>query len=105
MAQGSGVSKCLSSREFTPYLMNLSSRIFALRAVNCVIAEPSNTGGKMRKLIVAFIGIILCHLSLLAQNDHAMLSGTVSDQANSRIPAAKIVVKSEATGVEYDAVS
>ena len=59
----------------------------------------------MRKLIVVVLGIILCHLSLLAQNDHAMLSGTVSDQANSRIPLAKIVVKSKATGLEYDAVS
>jgi hypothetical protein len=59
----------------------------------------------MRKLIVVSLGIILCHLSLLAQNDHAMLSGTVSDQANSRIPLAKIVVKSKATELEYDAVS
>lgn len=59
----------------------------------------------MRKIILVTLLLIFCHLALLAQNDHAMLSGTVADQGNNRIPSARIVVRSEATGLEYDAVS
>ena len=59
----------------------------------------------MRKAIFVFLLIILRPLLLLAQNDHAMLSGTVSDQGNNRIPSAQIVAKSRATDLEYDALS
>jgi hypothetical protein len=59
----------------------------------------------MHKFILVALLFILCHSSVSAQNDHAMLSGTVSDQGNDRIPSAKIVAKSEATGLEYDALS
>lgn len=59
----------------------------------------------MRKVIFVALLFILCQLPLTAQNDHAMLSGTVSDQANNRISSAQIAVRSVATGLEYDATS
>ena len=59
----------------------------------------------MRRVNLVLIVLLLCHLPVVAQNDHAMLSGTVTDAKSSLITAARIVVKSIATGVEYDAVS
>ncbi|MFC5861831.1 TonB-dependent receptor domain-containing protein [Acidicapsa dinghuensis] len=59
----------------------------------------------MRRVGLALLLLFLCHLPLVAQNDHAMLSGTVSDAKNHRIPAAEIEVKALATGLEYHAVS
>lgn len=59
----------------------------------------------MRKVIFVVLLSILSPMSALAQNDRAMLSGTVSDSGNNRVPSARIVVKAVATGLEYDAVS
>jgi len=59
----------------------------------------------MRRVIPVLFLLSLCQLSLVAQNDRAMLSGTVSDSQSNRVALAQIVVKSAATGLEYDAVS
>lgn len=59
----------------------------------------------MRRVILVLFLLSLCQLPLVAQSDRAMLSGTVSDSQNNRVALAQIVIKSAATGLEYDAVS
>ena len=59
----------------------------------------------MRKATLIMLLFIACHLPLIAQNDRAMLSGTVSDSGNNRVTSARIVVKSVATGLEYNTAS
>ena len=59
----------------------------------------------MRNIFITILLMLGCGLSLLAQTDRAMLSGTVTDQRDSLIAAARIKVRSVATGLEYDAVT
>ena len=59
----------------------------------------------MRRISLVLLSLILGHLPLVAQSDHAMLSGTITDSKNGRIAAARVAVKSVATSLEYDAVS
>jgi hypothetical protein len=59
----------------------------------------------MRNIVVATLLILGCALPLRGQTDRATLSGTVSDNSDSLISAARIKVRSIATGLEYDAVT
>lgn len=59
----------------------------------------------MRRISLVLFVLLLGHLPLVAQNDHAMLSGSVTDSKNSRVTGAQITVKSLATGLEYGATS
>ena len=56
---------------------------------------------------VKLLGLMLavCGLPLAAQNDRAMLTGTVTDQKHKLIAAAQVAVMSTATGLEYDATT
>jgi len=57
----------------------------------------------MRNILITILVLLGVGLPLQAQADRAMLSGTVTDQRDSLIPAARITVKSVATGLEYGA--
>jgi hypothetical protein len=81
------------------------NEVSVLSETNRGMAEPSNSGGEMRRISLVLLSLILGHLPLVAQSDHAMLSGTVTDSKNGRIAAARVAVKSVATSLEYDAVS
>src|SRR5260370_8762155 len=59
----------------------------------------------MRNILVAILLILGCGLPLRGQTDRATLSGTVSDNSDSLIAAARIKIRSVATGLEYDAVT
>jgi Carboxypeptidase regulatory-like domain len=59
----------------------------------------------MRNIVVATLLMLGCALPLRGQTDRATLSGTVSDNSDSLISAARIKVRSIATGLEYDAVT
>src|ERR1700722_16685818 len=59
----------------------------------------------MRNRLIAFLVLLVWGLPLAAQTDRAMLSGTVTDRSGSLISAARIAVRSTATGLEYDAVT
>jgi hypothetical protein len=59
----------------------------------------------MRNIFVTILLMLGCGLFLLGQTDRAMLSGTVTDQRDSLITAARIKVRSVATSLEYDAMT
>jgi hypothetical protein len=59
----------------------------------------------MRNILVTILLALGCGLPLRGQTDRAMLSGTVTDQKDSLIAAARVKVRSVATGLEYDATT
>jgi hypothetical protein len=59
----------------------------------------------MRNILIAILLIVGCGLSLQGQTDRARLSGTVTDERDSLIVAARIKVRSVATGLEYEAAT
>jgi Carboxypeptidase regulatory-like domain/TonB dependent receptor len=59
----------------------------------------------MRYLTIAILAVLVCILPVEAQTDRATLTGTISDQGGRLLPAARIVVRSVATNLEYDAVT
>jgi hypothetical protein len=59
----------------------------------------------MRNVLIFVLALFLGSASLVAQTDRATLSGTVTDRKQSLIPRAKVIVKSIATGLEYNATT
>jgi hypothetical protein len=56
-------------------------------------------------MIRALVLFLLIPISLAAQSDRGMLTGTVSDPAGAVVPNAPIQARNVATGAQYDAAS
>jgi Carboxypeptidase regulatory-like domain/TonB dependent receptor len=71
-----------------------------------VIAQNSRKSGEnMRRLVIAIFSLLASVLPAIAQTDRATLTGTVTDQKEANVRAARVSVKSVTTGLEYDAVT